>query len=55
MHLIYNFHFKLDYPLHVMYEVYRVCVLNFLTDRLIYNGPHKPKLYVSLPFIRQLS
>ena len=46
-----NFHFKLDYPLHVLYKVYRVCVLRVLTDRLMYYGPHK--LYISLPFIGQ--
>ena len=33
--LINNFHFMLDYPLHVVYEVYRVCVLNVLTDKLM--------------------
>ena len=27
--LINNIHFKLNYPLHVLYEVYRVCVLMF--------------------------
>ena len=53
--LINNFHFKLDYPLHVLYEVYRVCVSNVLTDKLICYGPHKPKLFVSLPIIGQLS
>ena len=36
MQLIINFHFKLDYPLYVLYKVYRVCVLNSLTDRLIF-------------------
>ena len=34
---------------------HKVCVLNVLTDRLIYYGPQKPKLYISLPFIGQLS
>ena len=43
--LINNFHFKLDYPQHVFCEGYRVRVSNVLTDKLIYYGPHKPKLY----------
>ena len=53
--LINNFYFKLDHPLYVLYEVYGVCVLNILNNRLIYHGPRKPKLYISLPFIKQLS
>ena len=53
--LINNVHFKLDYPLHILNEVFRVCVSNILTDKLIYYGLHKPKLFVSLPFIGQLS
>jgi hypothetical protein len=55
LHIIQNFHLKLDYPLHVLYEIYRVCVANQITDRLIFYGPHKPRVFVTLPFIGQLS
>ena len=45
--LIKNFHVKLDYPLHVLYDMYNVCVAN-QTDKLIFYGPHKPIIYVTL-------
>ena len=32
---------NLDYPLHVLYDKYNVCVAH-LTDKLIFYGPHKP-------------
>ena len=37
--LINNFHINLDYPLHVLYDMYNVCVAH-LTDKLIFYGPH---------------
>ena len=39
--LIKTFHVKLDYLLHVLYDMYNVCVAN-MTDKLIFYGPHKP-------------
>ena len=43
--LIKNFHVKLDYPLHVLYDKYNACVAN-LTDKLIFYGPHKPIIHI---------
>ena len=43
--LIKNFHVKLDYPFHVLYDMYNVCVAN-LTDKLIFYGPYKPIIYM---------
>ena len=52
--LINNFHVNLDYPLHVLYDMYNVCVEHW-TDKLIFYGPHKPIIYVIFSFIGQLS
>ena len=52
--LIKTFHAKLDYPLHVLHDMYNVYVAN-MTDKLIFYGPHKPIIYVTLPFLGYLS
>ena len=47
--LMKKFYVKLYYPLHVLYDMYNACVTN-LTDKLIFYGPHKPIICVTLPF-----
>jgi hypothetical protein len=51
LQLIHDFHNKLDFPLHVLYNVYDKCFTRFHGDKLVKFGPTKQKVYISLPYI----